>query len=430
MKFSRIALLGAATVAVAQSHNRVHRHPARHGSPVEGRDTVTVTTVDPATVTLYELDGMFLDWSVVEAGLKSGIYILMGDKISTVIPTSSSTPTAAASSSQAVFFQESSSTTTSTTTTTTPTSTYAAPTTTAAPPPATTSAAAPASSSSTGNWPDFVSGNVQCSDFPSKYGPVAADWLGLGGYTGVQTVNSDFALGVSASISYISTALTGSACTPGSFCSYGCPAGYQKSQWPAAQGSTGQSVGGLYCNSNGYLELSRADYPQLCTPGVGNVFVSNTLSSGNIAICRTDYPGTESETIALNVQPGQTEELTCPDANTYYVWENSDTSAQYYVNPAGTAVADACVWGEAGGNVGNWAPVNIGVGKATTGETFISMFQNAPTNPSGVLNFNIEIDGGISGRCTYENGVFKFNGVVSSSGCTVSDNDCIISGLF
>jgi hypothetical protein len=420
MKFSRIALLGTATLVVAQPHNHVHRHAARHGSPIQGRDTVTVTTVDPAVVTLYELDGLFLDWSVVEAGLKSGIYVLMGDKISTVIPASSSTPTPTPSSSVAVFFQEPASSTT-------PTSTYVAPTTTAAPPPAatsTTKAPAATTSASTGNWPDFVSGTVQCSEFPSEYGPVAADWLGLDGYTGVQIVNSDFVLGVSAAISYISTGTSGNGCTPGSFCSYGCPAGYQKSQWPASQGETGQSIGGLYCNSNGYLELSREAYPQLCTPGTGSVFVKNTLGSGdNVAICRTDYPGTESETIALNVLPGTTDSLTCPDANTYYVWENSATSAQYYVNPAGTSVADACIWGEVGGNTGNWAPVNIGVGKATTGETFISMFPNSPTNTYGKLNFNIEIDGGVSGKCTYEDGVFYSNGAVSSTGCTVSDNN-------
>ncbi|PMD51807.1 glycoside hydrolase family 132 protein [Hyaloscypha bicolor E] len=412
MKFSRIALLGTASLALAQHHNHA-RHHARHGSPVEGRDIVTVTSVDPTTVTLYELNGEFLDWAVVEAGLKSGIYVLMGDAISTVIPATTSTPTPTPS---AVFYQEKSSTKT------TPTSTYVAPTTTTAPPPAaTTTEASSTYSSSPGSWPDFVSGKVKCSHFPSEYGPVAADWLDLGGFTGVQSVNSDFELAVSAAISFISTGLSGSGCTANSFCSYGCPAGYQKSQWPAAQGTTGQSIGGLYCGSDGYLHLSREEYPQLCTPGVGNVFVKNTLSS-NVPICRTDYPGTESETIALNVLPGTTDALTCPDAKTYYVWENSYTSAQYYVNPAGTTVGDACVWGSPGGNVGNWAPVNIGVGKAITGETFISMFQNAPTNPDGKLNFNIEIDGGVSGRCTYKNGVFYSNGVVSSTGCTRGSN--------
>jgi SUN family beta-glucosidase len=413
MKFSSIALLGIASLALAQHHNHAHYH-ARRGSPVEGRSVVTVTSVDPTTVTVYELNGEFLDWAVVEAGLKSGIYVLMGNAISTVIPATTSTSAPTPSSSGAIFFQDGSSTET--------TSTYVASTTTAATEAATTTKASSGSdSSSSGNWPDFVSGKVKCSEFPSAYGPVAADWLGLGGYTGIQSVNSDFELAVSAAITYISTGIAGTGCVANSFCSYGCPAGYQKSQWPSAQGSTGQSIGGLYCGTDGYLHLSRPEYPQLCTPGVGNVFVKNTLSS-NVPICRTDYPGTESETIALDVQPGATDALTCPDAKTYYIWENSYTSAQYYVNPAGTSVGDACVWGSAGSNVGNWAPLNIGVGRAITGETFISMFQNAPTNTYGKLNFNIEIDGGVSGRCTYNNGVFYNNGVVSSTGCTVSGN--------
>jgi hypothetical protein len=331
MKFSRFVLLGTASLALAQHHNHVHRHPARHGSPVQGRDTVTVVATDPAVVTVYELNGEFLDWATVEAGLKSGIYVLMGDSISTVIPASSSTPTPTPtpSSSAAIFFQE--------TTSTTPTSTYVPPTSTSAPPPAATTKAS-TSGSSSGNWPDFVSGKTKCGDFPSAFGPVAADWLNLDGYTGVQTVESSFSLGVSAAISYISTGISGTGCTENSFCSYACPPGYQKSQWPSAQGSTGQSVGGLYCGSDGYLYLSREAYPQLCTPGTGSIFVKNTLGSGdNVPICRTDYPGTESETIALNVEPGTTDALTCPDASTYYIWENAYTSAQYYVNPAGTS---------------------------------------------------------------------------------------------
>jgi SUN family beta-glucosidase len=411
MKFSRFALLGTASLALAQHHNHAHRHPLKRGSPVERRDTVTVVASEAAVVTVYDLDGMQLPWAVVEAGLEAGIYVLMGDAISTVVPAASSTPTAtpSPSSSAAIFFQEESSTTAPTTT--------QAPTTTAAPAPAATTASS--STSGSGSWPDFVSGKTKCGDFPSAFGPVAADWLNLGGYTGLQTVNSDFTLGVSAAISSISTGVSGDTCSSGTFCSYACPPGYQKSQWPAAQGSTGQSVGGLWCGSDGYLYLSREAYPQLCTAGVGNVFVKNTLSS-NVPICRTDYPGTEGETVATNVLPGTTDSLTCPDASTYYVWENSYTSAQYYVNPAGTSVGDACVWGEAGSNVGNWAPVNIGVGKAITGETFVSMFPNAPTNTYGKLNFNIEIDGGVSGKCTYEDGVFYSNGAESSTGCTVS----------
>jgi hypothetical protein len=122
----------------------------------------------------------------------------------------------------------------------------------------------------------------------------------------------------------------------------------------------------------------------------------------------------------LNVAAGATEPICNPDASTYYTWEGSATSAQYYINPSGTDVSKACQWGSSGGNIGNWAPVNMGVGKSTAGETFISLFQNSPTNPDGVLDFNIKITGGVSGDCEYKSGKYYNNGVESSTGCTVS----------
>jgi hypothetical protein len=421
MKFSRIALLSAATLIAAQPHNHLHRHKNRQGSPVQGRDVVTTIVAGPVT-TEYVLNGVAIPYDVVEAGIANGIYVLIGETISTVLPAPSSASPTPSSSEAAEFFQEP-----STSTTPTPTPTPAPATTQAAPVPATTASAAPASvsSSSSGNVnSDFPSGTIPCSQFPSGWGPVSADWLGLGGWTGVQNVPG-FTFGIDAAISYIETAISGSDCTPGSFCSYACPAGYQKSQWPAAQGSTGQSIGGLYCNADGFLELSRTTVSQLCTAGVGNVQVTNSLSA-NVCICRTDYPGTEGETIPLNVGPGDTLPVTNPDANNYYIWEGAFTSAQYYINPSGTPVAEACVWGSAGGNVGNWAPVNMGVGQGSTGETFISLFPNAPTNPDGELDFDITITGGVSGDCEYKMNsagtgrTYWSNGVESATGCTVS----------
>ena len=74
-------------------------------------------------------------------------------------------------------------------------------------------------------------------------------------------------------------------------CSYACPPGYQKSQWPAEQGSTGQSVGGLFCNENNKLVKTNPDLSKtLCIKGTGAVKVVNKLST-NAAFCRTDYPG-------------------------------------------------------------------------------------------------------------------------------------------
>jgi hypothetical protein len=241
--------------------------------------------------------------------------------------------------------------------------------------------------------------------------------LGLGGYTGVQNV-PDFTFGLDAVISYIETAISGSGCTGKSFCSYACPAGYQKSQWPNAQGNTGQSIGGLYCNANGMLELSNPSSPTICIPGTGGVQIKSTLSQ-NVCVCRTDYPGTESETVPLDVLPGGTFEVTCPDAKTYYKWEGSDTSAQYYINPSGAPCSEACTWSSAGSNLGNFAPTNFGAGKGTDGVTYLSLFQNAPSNTDGMLNFNIKITGA-SGDCEYKGGQYYNNGVVSKTGCTVS----------
>jgi len=418
MKLSHIALLSAATLTAAQPHNHLHRHKNRQGSPVQGRDVVTTIVAGPVT-TEYVLYGTAIPYDVVEAGIANGIYVLIGETISTVIPAPSSASPTPSSSEAAEFLQAA-----STSTTPTPTPTPAPATTQAAPVPA-LAAPAPVSSSSSGNVnSNFPSGTIACSDFPSAYGPVPADWLGLGGWTGVQNVPG-FTFGVDAAISYIETALSGSTCTPGSFCSYACPPGYQKSQWPTAQGSTGQSIGGLYCNPDGFLELSRTSASQLCTAGVGNVQVTSSLSA-NACICRTDYPGTEGETIPLNVEPGDTLPVTCPDANNYYLWEGNFTSAQYYVNPSGTPVDQACQWGTPGGNTGNWAPVNIGVGQGSSGETFISIFPNAPTNPDGELDFDITITGGISGDCEYKMNsagtgrTYWSNGVESPTGCTVS----------
>lgn len=427
MKFYQIALFSAATVAAAQHHNHLHRHPARHGSPVEARDAAAVTeTVPGPIVTVYELDGQDISYDDVEQGLKDGKYILIGDTISTVIPattsaapTTSSTPTPKPSSTSeaAEFFQEKA----STSSTSTPT-----PTTSATPTPTTSSesssTSSSSSSSSSGNVnAEFPSGTIPCSTFPSEYGAVYVDWLGLEGWTGIQQVPG-FAgdLSTDTPITYIATAVSGSGgCSENNFCSYACPAGYQKSQWPASQGSTGQSVGGLYCNSNGMLELSRPSVSQICVQGAGGVQVTNNLSQ-NVAICRTDYPGTEAETVPLNTEAGGTYPLTNVNSASYYTWEGSSTTAQYYINPQGASVSDACCWGSAGTNLGNWAPVNAGVGQGSDGVTFISLFPNVPTNPDGTLDYTIKITGDVSGSCEYTGGKYYSNGVESSTGCTVS----------
>ena len=134
---------------------------------------------------------------------------------------------------------------------------------------------------------EFPDGTIDCSTFPSEYGPIEVEWANLGGWAGIQyvTVEGD-------SVTHIVTAVPGGkGCIPGAMCSYACPPGYQKSQWPSTQGSTGQSVGGIQCNSNGKLSLTNPGLSKtLCIKGTGATTVENKLSH-NAAICRTDYPG-------------------------------------------------------------------------------------------------------------------------------------------
>lgn len=78
-------------------------------------------------------------------------------------------------------------------------------------------------------------------------------------------------------------------CMDGTWCSYACPPGYSKAQWPAEQPSSGESIGGLVCK-NGKLWLTRSTSRKLCTAGADNTKIVNNLGQG-VAICRTDYPG-------------------------------------------------------------------------------------------------------------------------------------------
>ncbi|CAL3962021.1 hypothetical protein PZA11_000696 [Diplocarpon coronariae] len=432
MKFGRIALLGAATLVVAQPHNHVHKHAARRG-PLEDRDDGAATKVVPGpTVNVYELNGKPIEWDKVLAGLISGEYVLP-DK-NDEIP-SSSTPTATPSpaapySMAAQFLEEKSSTPVSTSTIPIPTyeplKATPIPTPTPSPSKAYSAASYPQESannpvpdsSSSGIDQEFPDGSVDCDDFDTlaKYGAVPADWLELGGYTGIQ-ITPLYSPGASV-ITFIETGVPGGGCVKNSFCSYACPAGYQKSQYPEAQGATGESVGGLYCNAQGKLELTRKDYKTLCQKGVGGVEAHNSLSEV-VSICRTDYPGSESETVAVEAPPGGSVEITCPDSNTYYEWQGKPTTAQYYINPSGYPKEEACIWGKPGTNIGNWAPVNLGLGRSTSGLTFMSLFPNKPTNPDGVLDFNIKITGDVSGDCKYVDGQYYDNGAPSPTGCTV-----------
>ncbi|KAK2002814.1 beta-glucosidase [Colletotrichum falcatum] len=411
---SIISIAIAASLAagvVAQPHNHRHRHVKKDAaSSLDKRDVVVVYENGP-TVTTYELGGKPISEEEAKKGIEDGLYVVVGETTpsSTPLPPAS-TSKAPAPSKDAQFFEAK---VEKPTTSPTPSPTPAP-----SPTPSSSSQAAPTSTnppSGGGANSDFPSGKIPCSHFPSDYGAVPVEYLGTDGWTGIQRT-PDYNIG-DAAISFIETAVSGdSGCTKKSFCSYSCAVGYQKTQWPAAQGATKQSIGGLYCNSNGFLELSRPEKKTLCEQGAGGVTVQNDLDQ-QVSVCRTDYPGSESMVIATVPQPGQTLVLTNPLSSDYYVWNNSPTTAQYYVNKAGYGAEDSCLWKSAKDplGAGNWAPINIGTGKSSDGNTYISIFNNAPTS-TAKLDFNIEIVGDVNSKCALIDGVYTGGG----TGCTTA----------
>jgi len=300
MKFSiALTLATAGSIVAAQPHRHQHRHVQRR-SPTE----TDVVVVPGPTVVAYELNGKPIDAAKVSAGIADGslkwaegLPAPVAQATSAVAPPapassapapssaapapSSAAPASSSAAAPAVggqFYQKAQSSAAA--------ASYVAPSSTvvsSAAPSSTSSSSSDNSFSSTGQGMDteFPSGKHDCSAFPSEYGAINVDWLELGGWTGVQFVSSSGDL--------LRNAVKGETCVDGTMCSYACPAGYQKSQWPATQGSTGQSIGGLSC-SGGKLHLTNPAFNTLCIKGTGKVKVENKLGS-NVAICRTDYPG-------------------------------------------------------------------------------------------------------------------------------------------
>ncbi|KAF7559588.1 hypothetical protein G7046_g4554 [Stylonectria norvegica] len=451
IQYTLAATLVAGAAATPQ-HQHQHHHARRHaGSKVLKREPEVVTEyVVAATETVYQLGNTVLDGDKAKEGLDGGKLIIVGESNPTYQPPPPAATTSVVSKAGlgAQFIESAAPTTTkivlpakisssSTSVVLIETSTPVAPTTTSTStplPPATSTIAAvvssavhskaASSSSSSGSssgssgsgqgiGSDFPSGKVKCSEFPSEYGALALDWLDLGGWSGLQFV-PDYSPD-SQSISDIITGVAGQTCSEGCMCSYACPAGYQKTQWPKAQGATKQSIGGLYCNSNGYLELTRSDSSSLCEPGAGGVTIQNDLED-LVATCRTDYPGTESMVIPAVANPGGKVAICNPDQEAYYIWDGSGTSAQYYINKKGYGSEDACVWNSSKDpkGAGNWSPLILGVGRAADGVTYISIFQNLPTS-TAKLDFNVEITGDVTTECSYVDGAWSSG---SGSGCT------------
>lgn len=256
------------------------------------------------------------------------------------------------------------------------------------------------SGSSTGS--KFEDGTIACSSFPSGSGVISLDWLGLSGWSSIQDSDGNSV----------------TSCEDGSYCSYACQAGMSKTQWPSSQPASGASLGGLVCK-NGYLYRTNTDTDYLCEWGEGTATASNSNSNGGIALCRTDYPGSEAMVVPTWLESGSSSEpISVVNEETYYQWEGKQTSAQYYVNNAGVSVEDGCIWGTSGSNVGNWAPLVLGAGSAG-GITYLSLIPNPNNEDYSSANFNVKIvatDGStVSGDCKFENGSFSSDG-----GCTVS----------
>ena len=405
------SLVTAAPSSLAGSHS-AHKHHHDHQDHIRKRDPdATTVNAENETTVIYELNGKPMGKSEVCQGIEDGSlqWVEGNDPFITC---------------SADEIASSTTTTLATSITLVPNSAEGAALDKKDEPVTLSSAASNSVPTAQGLNTEFPDGIVDCSTFPLNYGPIPIEWAQLGGWSGIQyvTVSGN-------TVSSIVTGNPGDTCKPGAMCSYACPPGYQKSQWPATQGSTGQSVGGLQCNSDGKLALTNPGLSKnLCIPGTGAAVVQNKLSE-NAAICRTDYPGTEAEVIPLNTQPDSTNNLTCPDASTYYTHEGDATSAQYYINNQGVVVSSACIWGIDGTDMGNWAPSYLGVGQDTSGKTWLSISSTAQNDPANykALNYTVEITGNTSGKCRLSNGQYCTGANYedcNESGCTVSFLRC------
>lgn len=247
---------------------------------------------------------------------------------------------------------------------------------------------------------EFQDGTIACTSFPSGQGVVSLDWLGLSGWASIMDMNGN----------------TATSCQDGYYCSYACQAGMSKTQWPSSQPSDGRSVGGLYCN-NGFLYRANTDSNYLCEWDQNSAVAVNDKSD-SIAMCRTDYPGSENMVVPTVVDPSSSKPISVVKEDSYYQWEGKKTSAQYYVNNAGVSVEDGCIWGTSGSGIGNWAPLVLGAGY-TNGISYLSIMPNP--NNDATPNFNVEIvatsGSTINGDCSLVDGVYSGSG---SDGCTVS----------
>ncbi|KAL8685208.1 MAG: hypothetical protein Q9218_007905, partial [Villophora microphyllina] len=446
MKYHSIAATLAATGTLVAASPSYHNHRHRHLDNHKRTPDVKVVTVPGPTVIAYQLGDKLVSQDEVCEGFQNGTLKWAdgsngappcGDN-QAAAPIVQPAPSPSPSSKLGMQAQQKDVNSMAATTPSTTATSQSSPTSEAAveisSSPSQGSSSSSSSSSSSGSSSstlsggtglekEFPHGEIECSQFPSDYGPIEITWMDLGGWSGIQypKIQGDSVVDIVTGIA------GGQGCSSGAMCSYACPPGYQKSQWPSTQGAVGQSVGGLQCNSAGKLELTNPELSKtLCIKGTGATQVQNKLKT-NAAICRTDYPGTEDETVPLDTQPGSVNPLTCPDASTYFKHDNSPTSAEYYVNNRGVPVHEACTWNADGSGKGNWAPTYFGVGQDPYGKTWLSISSTKQNNPKSYspLDYVAEIVGdNLSGKCRLKNGKYCSGDNYddcNDTGCTVSD---------
>lgn len=305
MKLLAGIFAAAALQVAAQPHRHAHRH-APQGVVKREPDSVTNVVYVPGpvvTVVRYELNGHEISEAEVRQGIANGTFTWGDDGVLSssappVAELAQATPAPEEPEMQPQPNQD-------------PVPSEAPPENTqpvetpSLTPSAQPEAAAPSSSPGSyqpvdqdGNCPDcdkpFPNGTISCDSFPTGYGAVHLSNEGLGGWTGIQDPVDTGANGFDNIMTVPKGSCDdGTCCTSGRFCSYACPNPYLKMSFPRKQGATGQSVGGLYCNNAGKLEMADGSIGNtLCGKGSSHmkVKVQNKLSKP-VSICRTDYPG-------------------------------------------------------------------------------------------------------------------------------------------
>lgn len=300
MKLLVIATLAAiAAPALAQPHHHAHSH-LRNLAKREYAEPAVYQPAPVETVIVYELEGRPISEEEVRQGLQNGTLVWGDDgNLSSSIAAPAATPPP-----EPVTLHEPEPTSTPSPVEEPP-AVVVAPSSSTTPEqepsvPSASTPAPPASQPSENNGPcpdcdkEFPNGEYSCDAFPTGYGAISLTNEGLGGWSGIQEPRYRQADGFDDIMTVpTGTCTDGECCTPGRYCSYGCPNPYLKMSFPKLQGKTKQSVGGLYCNENGKLEMADGSIGKtLCGKGSDQmtVKVQNRLSQ-SVSICRTDYPG-------------------------------------------------------------------------------------------------------------------------------------------